>query len=71
MERQMGLFGIADFVVKQNRNRATFLDGVSAMINWKRVDKVLRLALGRNQEPRAGVKAYHGSRLAQQASDRA
>ena len=58
MERQMGLFGIADFVVKQNRNKATFLDGVSAMINWKRVDKVLHLALGRNQESRAGVKAY-------------
>ncbi len=58
MERQMGLFGIADFVVKQNRNKATFLDGVSAMINWKRIETTLHRALGRNQELRAGVKAY-------------
>jgi IS5 family transposase len=58
MERQMGLFGIADFVVKQNRGKATFLDGVSAMINWKRIETVLHKALGRNQELRAGGKAY-------------
>jgi len=58
MERQMGLFGIADFVVKQNRNKATFLDGVSAMIKWKSIEALLHRALGRNQEVHAGAKSY-------------
>ncbi len=26
MERNMGLFGLADFIVKKNRNKSTFLD---------------------------------------------
>lgn len=58
MERQMGLFGIADFVVKKNRNKVTFLDGVSAMIKWKPIETLLHRALGRNQEVHAGPKSY-------------
>ena len=37
MERTSGLFGIADYVVV-NRKRVTFLDGVAAMIDWKRIE---------------------------------
>lgn len=38
MERQTGLFGIADFVVKQHRGKAAFLDGVSTIIRWKPIE---------------------------------
>ena len=48
---------IADYVVA-NRNRATFLDGVPAMIGWNRIEKVLRRGLGRSTEITAGAKAY-------------
>jgi len=57
MERAAGLFGIADFILA-NRQRATFLDGVAAMIKWKRVEKLLAHGLGRTSEARAGAKAY-------------
>ena len=57
MERATGLFGIADFVLA-NRNRETFLDGVSAMIGWSRVENLLRRRLGRRTESTAGAKAY-------------
>jgi IS5 family transposase len=58
MERRMGLFGIADFVIQQSRAKATFLDGVQAMINWKPIEKVLQRKLGRNDVVKAGPKAY-------------
>jgi len=58
MERTMGLFGIADFVVKNSRKHVTFLDGVQAMINWQRLEKLLKRTLGRKDENTAGVKAY-------------
>lgn len=58
MERQMGLFGIADFVIKNNRNKATFLDGVSAIIKWKPIENLLHRALGRNQDVHVGPKSY-------------
>jgi len=57
MERTSGLFGIADFVVV-NRKRGTFLDGVAAMINWKRIEKLLKNGLGRTNEVTSGPKAY-------------
>ena len=57
MERAIGFFGLADFILT-NRQRVTFLDGVAAMINWKRVEKLLAHGLGRTRETRAGAKAY-------------
>jgi IS5 family transposase len=57
MERQSGLFGIADFVVK-NRKQVTFLDGVVAMIKWGRIEKLLKRGLGRTNEVKAGAKSY-------------
>ena len=57
MERSSGLFGIADFVVA-NRQQVTFLDGVAAMINWKRIEKLLKRGLGRTNEITSGSKAY-------------
>ncbi len=58
MERNMGLFGLADFIVKKNRNKPTFLDGVSAMVNWKPVEKLLQRQLGRSVAVQAGPRAY-------------
>ena len=57
MERATGLFSIADFVVT-NRNGTTFLDGVSAMLDWSRIEKLLRRGLGRSTKITAGAKAY-------------
>jgi len=57
MERTTSLFGIADFVVA-SRKKATFLDGVAAMIDWKRVEKLLKSGLGRSNQTTAGAKAY-------------
>ena len=57
MERTTGMFGIADFVV-DSRKRATFLDGVAAMIDWRRIEKLLKGGLGRTNETTAGAKAY-------------
>jgi len=57
MERASGLFGIADYVVV-NRKRVTFLDGVAAMIDWKRIEKLLKRGLGRTNEITSGPKAY-------------
>jgi len=58
MERTTGKFGIADFVVATSRMQATFLDGVAAMINWKRIEKLLKRGLGRSNEITAGAKSY-------------
>jgi IS5 family transposase len=58
MERTTGTFGFADFVVSKNRRPATFLDGVAAMIGWKRIEKLLKRGLGRNSEVTAGAKSY-------------
>ena len=57
MERAIGLIGIADLVIAK-RYQATFLDGISVMIDWKRIEKLLRHGLGRNTELTAGAKAY-------------
>ena len=48
MERKMGQFGLADYVVSRNRVQAGFLDGVEAMMSWKRIEKLLQSRLGRN-----------------------
>ena len=37
MEREMGQFGLADYYAAKNRIRASFLDGVEAMMSWKRI----------------------------------
>ena len=58
MERKTGIFGLADFVLAKNRRQATFLDGVIAIIDWKRIEKVLTRGLGRSNEITAGAKAY-------------
>jgi IS5 family transposase len=57
MERTQGMFGIADFVVA-NRKRATFLDGIAVIIDWKRIEKLLKNGLGRSNETTVGAKAY-------------
>ena len=58
MERTIGNFGIADFVVAKNRKLVTFLDGVAAMIGWKRIEKLLKQGLGRSDVVTAGAKSY-------------
>ena len=58
MERKIGTFGIADFFAEQRRKRPNFLDAVSAMIQWERIEKLLRKKLGRSEENAVGVKAY-------------
>jgi len=57
MERPPGLFGIADFVVS-DRKQVTFLDGISAMLDWGRIEKLLKRGLGRTDKVTAGAKAY-------------
>lgn len=57
MERTPVLFGIADYVVV-NRQRGSFLDGVASMIDWRRVDNLLRRGLGRTDDITVGAKAY-------------
>jgi len=58
MERSSGMFGIADFVVA-SRQQVTFLDGVAAIIDWKRIEKLLKRGLGRRtDEVTSGAKAY-------------
>ena len=58
MERTTGKFGFADFAVAKTRRQATFLDGIAAIIDWRRVEKLLRRGLGRNNEITAGAKSY-------------
>ena len=58
MERSMSNFGLADFFVAKNRKRASFLDGVLDMLDWVRIEKLLKTGLGRTQNPCAGAKAY-------------
>ena len=58
MERSSGLFGIADFVVA-SRQQVTFLDGIAAIIDWKRIEKVLQRGLGRTNEITSGPKALY------------
>jgi len=57
MERAPSLHCFADSIVA-NRNRPTFLDGVTAMIDWCRVEKLLKEGLGRTNKVTAGAKAY-------------
>ena len=58
MERRAGMFGLADFVLAKKRGQATFVDGVTAVIDWKRVEKLLHRGLGRSNKITAGAKAY-------------
>jgi len=58
MERSIGMFGFADFVVAQKRRQETFLDGVAAMIDWSQVEMLLRHGIGRTNEITVGAKAY-------------
>jgi Transposase and inactivated derivatives, IS5 family len=52
-------FGLADFFIEKNRKRTTFLDGIDAIINWSRIEKILKTKLGRiDNAPSPGVKAY-------------
>jgi len=58
MERTTSKFGFADFVVAKNRKLVTFLDGVAAMIDWSRIEKLLKRELGRTNLVTAGAKGY-------------
>ena len=59
MERKMGQFGLADYYVARNRVQASFLDGVDAMMNWQRIEKLLHSRLGREGKmARAGTQPY-------------
>ena len=63
MERATGKFGIADFVVAKNRKLVTFLDGVAAMIDWRRIEKLLNRGLGKSQVITAGAKGYPAKQM--------
>ena len=58
MEREIGVFGIADFFAGQRRKRPNFLDVVNDMVQWKSVEKILHKKLKRNTINAVGVKAY-------------
>ena len=59
MERKIGQFGLADYYAAKNRKQVSFLDGVEAMINWKRMEKLLHSCLGRdNRVVRSGPQPY-------------
>jgi len=57
MERSSGSFGFADYVLA-SRQQVTFLDGVAAIIDWERIEKLLKRGLGRTNEITSGAKAY-------------
>ena len=58
MERKAGTFGLADFVLSKTRNQATYLDGITAIISWQRVERLLHRGLGRGNKVTDGAKAY-------------
>jgi IS5 family transposase len=58
MERATGQYGFADYVVTKHHKLTTFLDGVADMINWKRINKILKQGLGRSNEVTVGAKSY-------------
>jgi len=63
MERATGKYGIADFVVGKYHMLVTFLDGVADMIDWKRIEKILKQGLGRSNEATVGAKSYPGIQM--------
>lgn len=58
MERKTGIFGIADFMAEQRRKRPNFLDAVTLMIKWQRVERLLAKKLDRNEANAAGNQSY-------------
>ena len=58
MERKLGHFGLADFFAEKRRRHPNFLDAISELLNWPRVERKLRKKLGRSEENCVGVKAY-------------
>jgi IS5 family transposase len=58
MERQMGTNSLADYSVSKTRSKATFLDGVNAMMQWQAVEKLLKSGLGRKVGLQRGIKSY-------------
>lgn len=58
MERQMSRNSLADYSVCKTRSKATFLDGVNAMMQWKPIEKLLKNGLGRKDDLKRGIKAY-------------
>jgi IS5 family transposase len=58
MERRMGMNSLADYAVSRTRNKATFLDGIEAMMQWQPIEKLLKKGLGRQDEPHRGAKSY-------------
>ena len=58
MERNLGTYGLADFFVEKKRQRPGFLDAVSGLIRWGRIEKFLSKKLGRGEADAVGVKAY-------------
>jgi IS5 family transposase len=58
MERKMGNFGFADYFAGQRRRHPHFLDAVSELLNWSRVEQKLKKGLGRSDAIHAGVQHY-------------
>ena len=58
MERELGTFGLADFYVGQKRKRPNFLDSVSGLISWIKIERLLKKKLHRSEKNAVGVKAY-------------
>jgi hypothetical protein len=50
MERKLGTFGLADFYIGQKRVRPNFLDAVSVLITWGRIENLLKKKLRRMDE---------------------
>ena len=58
MERPTGILGLADFVLSKRHNHATYLDGITAIITWKPVERLLHCGLGRGNKITDGAKSY-------------
>jgi len=58
MERTTGMVSFADFAVARTRKQTTFLDGVADIIDWRRIEKILKRGLGKTSEITAGTKSY-------------
>ena len=58
MERKLGTFGLADFFSQRRRKKPVALDGINSMVNWARIEKLLRKKLGRSEEPASGASCY-------------
>lgn len=58
MERTLGTIGLADYCSQRRMKKATKLDGLSTVVDWRPLEKMLRKALGRDNRLTPGAKSY-------------